>query len=319
MSVQTEINRIETAKAAIGTAIAGKGVAVPSGTKLDGMAALIEDIEQGSDPVLQSKTVSPTTSAQTVKPDSGYDALSQVTVNAMPTATQATPSISVSSGGLITASATQTAGYVAAGTKSATKQLTVQAAQTITPGTSNKTIASGRYLTGTQTIKGDANLKAENIAKGVSIFGVTGTHEGGEDVSAETAEYTELLTDLETAIDALPEAGGGGGGGGSVETCTVIIGGGDMFFPNLFGYAYMTLDDNGQIVSKTATFVSIDAPHEITCLVNSIFWIKDGSGGGPGFPDMLQFTGCELVKYFNGDASLLVKLTCGAGETASIR
>lgn len=178
MSVQTEIDRLETAKAAIGTAIAGKGVAVPSGTKLDGMAALINGIEQGSDPVLQSKTVSPTTSSQTVKPDSGYDGLSQVTVNAMPTATQATPSISVSSGGLITASATQSAGYVAAGTKKATKQLTVQAAQTITPGTSNKTISSGRYLTGTQTIKGDSNLVAGNIKNGVSIFGVAGTFEG---------------------------------------------------------------------------------------------------------------------------------------------
>lgn len=91
---------------------------------------------------------------------------------------QATPTITVSDGGLITASATQEAGLVAAGTKSATKQLTVQAAQTITPGTSNKTIASGRYLTGTQTIKGDSNLKAENIKKDVSIFGVSGTYEG---------------------------------------------------------------------------------------------------------------------------------------------
>lgn len=95
------------------------------------------------------------------------------------TATQATPSISVSAAGLITASATQNAGYVAAGTKSATQQLTVQAAQTITPGTANKTIASGRYLTGTQTIKGDANLVAANIVKGVSIFGVAGTAESG--------------------------------------------------------------------------------------------------------------------------------------------
>lgn len=214
-----EINRIEAAKTAIGTAIAGKGVAVPSGTKLDGMAALIDGIEQGSDPVLQEKTVSPATSAQSVTPDSGYDGLSKVTVNAMPTATQATPSISVSSAGLITASATQTAGYVAAGTKSATKQLTVQAAQTITPGTSNKTIASGRYLTGNQTIKGDANLVAGNIAKDVTIFGVTGTHEGGEDISAETAEYTELLTDLETAVDALPDAGSGGG---TLDTGTLV-------------------------------------------------------------------------------------------------
>lgn len=92
---------------------------------------------------------------------------------------QATPSISVSSAGLITASATQEAGYVSAGTKSATKQLTTQAAQTIIPDTSDKTIASGRYLTGTQTIKGDPNLIPENIKSGVSIFGVTGTHADG--------------------------------------------------------------------------------------------------------------------------------------------
>ena len=96
----------------------------------------------------------------------------------IPTVAQATPSISVSTAGKITASATQSAGDVSTGTKSATKQLTAQAAQTITPGTSDKTIASGRYLTGTQTIKGDANLVAGNIKSGVSIFGVTGTYEG---------------------------------------------------------------------------------------------------------------------------------------------
>lgn len=95
------------------------------------------------------------------------------------TATQATPSITVSTSGQITASAAQTAGYVAAGAKTATKQLTVQAAKTWTPGTSNQTLASGRYLTGAQTIKGDANLKAANIVKGISIFGVTGTAETG--------------------------------------------------------------------------------------------------------------------------------------------
>lgn len=52
---------------------------------------------------------------------------------------------------------------------------------------------------------------------------------GGEDVSAETAEYTELLTDLETAIDALPEAGSGGGGG-AVETCNVTVSGATRVF-----------------------------------------------------------------------------------------
>ena len=47
MSVQTEITRIESAKTAIVTAIEGKGVTVPTGTKLDGMAALVEAISAG--------------------------------------------------------------------------------------------------------------------------------------------------------------------------------------------------------------------------------------------------------------------------------
>lgn len=76
-----------------------------------------------------------------------------------------------------------------------TGTIQTQGAQTITPGTSNKTIASGRYLTGTQTIKGDANLVAANIKKGVSIFGVSGTFEGGQPTYIEASEVDvpELL------------------------------------------------------------------------------------------------------------------------------
>lgn len=47
MSVQTQIDRLASAKAAIKTAIEGKGVTVPDGTLLDGMASLIESIEAG--------------------------------------------------------------------------------------------------------------------------------------------------------------------------------------------------------------------------------------------------------------------------------
>ena len=47
MSVQSEITRLENAKAAIKAAIEGKGVTVPDGTLLDGMASLIESIEAG--------------------------------------------------------------------------------------------------------------------------------------------------------------------------------------------------------------------------------------------------------------------------------
>lgn len=47
MSIQAELTRIKNAKAAIKAAIEGKGVTVPDGTLLDGMAALINSIEAG--------------------------------------------------------------------------------------------------------------------------------------------------------------------------------------------------------------------------------------------------------------------------------
>ena len=116
-----------------------------------------------------------------------------------PKVEQATPTIEVSSDGLIASTATQEAGRVSAGTKTATKQLDVQKAQTITPGTSNQVIAGGKYLTGEQTIEGDSDLVAGNIKSGVNIFNVAGTFTSdatatAEDViSGETAYVNGLL------------------------------------------------------------------------------------------------------------------------------
>lgn len=96
-----------------------------------------------------------------------------------PKVEQAVPKISVSAAGLITATAEQQEGYVPGGTKSATHQLTTQGAKTVTPGrTAQTAVASGYYTTGEVQVAGDSNLVAENIAEGVSIFGVTGTHSG---------------------------------------------------------------------------------------------------------------------------------------------
>ena len=97
---------------------------------------------------LQSKAVSPSESTQTVSPDSGYDGLSKVTVNAISST------------------------YIGS-------DVTKKSAATYIPKTTDQSIASGQYLSGTQTIKGDANLVAGNIKSGVSIFGVTGTYTGG--------------------------------------------------------------------------------------------------------------------------------------------
>ena len=148
MSVQTEIDRIISAVAAAHEKVKEKGGTTSTPYLVANLESAIESIPESKDPALQQKTVTPTTASQTVKPDSGYDGLSQVTV------------------------------------------------------------------------KGDANLTAENIKSGVSIFGVTGTNSGAEDLSAEITQYGSLNSELESVINSLPDAGSGGG---SVETCTVTV------------------------------------------------------------------------------------------------
>lgn len=54
-------------------------------------------------------------------------------------------------------------------------------AQTITPTTTDQTVNGNVFLVGAITVAGDANLLAENIKSGVTIFGVTGTYTGEEE------------------------------------------------------------------------------------------------------------------------------------------
>jgi hypothetical protein len=137
-----------------------------------------------------------TASGATVTVPAGYYASNAS--KSVGTATQATPSISVDANGKITASATQSAGYVSAGTKTGTKQLTTQTAKTITPTTSSQTaVAKNVYTTGV-----------------VTVGAIPSNY---EDVGTETIEYTSLNAELEAVINSLPDAGSGSGGssGGS--------------------------------------------------------------------------------------------------------
>lgn len=75
-----------------------------------------------------------------------------------------------------------------------------QGAQTITPGTSAKTIAAGRYLSGEQTIAGDANLIPANIAKGKSIFGITGNYSGSMATGRLSTDFTVYTSSVDVYL-----------------------------------------------------------------------------------------------------------------------
>lgn len=122
---------------------------------------------------LQSKTVTPSENTQTVNPDSSYDALSSVTVEAISNT------------------------YIGS-------SVTKKSAATYTPGTSNQSIASGQYLSGAQTIKGDSNLIASNIKKGVTIFNVTGSY--NEATGGPTLQ-TKTVTPSESTQTVSPDSG----------------------------------------------------------------------------------------------------------------
>lgn len=269
MSVQTEIDRISTAVQNAHLKVIAKGGTSAAPYLVANLPDAIDTIPEATEPKLQAKTATPSETAQTVKPDSGYDGLSQVSVGAISktyvgsgvtkqaakTITPSTSSQTAVASGVYTTGAVT----VAAIPSTYVKPTATKAATTYTPSTSNQTIAAGTYCSGAQTVKGDANLVAGNIKSGVSIFGVAGTMTAGEDVTAETNTYTSLLDDLEAAVDSLPDAGSGGGA--SLETCEVTI-------ENCMTLMYTSVE-NGEIVPK---FINGNdyVTNTITALKNSM-------------------------------------------------
>ena len=167
-TIAEKLQKLVNTKEAIRQAIIGKGQNVAASDTFASYPAKIAAIQTGTDTSDATVTAADIRSGKVA-----YGKDGKVTGTVADVAI-ATPSISVSSSGLITATSAQGAGFVTAGSQSATQQLSTKAAQTYTPGTTNQTIASGRYLTGTQTILGDSNLVSSNIKKGVSIFGKVG-------------------------------------------------------------------------------------------------------------------------------------------------
>ena len=120
----------------------------------------------------------------------------QIKTGALADVTQATPAITVDAAGKITASATQAAGVVAAGTKSATKQLPVQAAKTVIPSASAQTaVGEGVFTTGIVT-----------VAAVYAVIGVT--YPSGSTVTCTNGSKTLTAKDTTgKAIFVIPSAG----------------------------------------------------------------------------------------------------------------
>lgn len=196
--ILTELNRIDSNIDAAFEKCRELGATMPSTINSDYLADTIETIPSSADiPVKTSADM--TVSGATVTAPAGW--YKQAASKAVATATQATPSIEVNSSGLITAKTTQSAGYVAAGTKSGTKQLTTQAAKTVTPTKNEQTaVAAGVFTTGAVKV---AKIPDSYIQpSGTKSITENGTH----DVTSFAAVNVNVA---------------GSGGGGAVETCIV--------------------------------------------------------------------------------------------------
>lgn len=265
----------------ISTLVATK--ANPPSTDTSDATATAEDILSGKTAYVNSEKITGnivtktssnlTVSGATVTVPVGYYA-SQAT-KSVATATQATPSISINANGLITSTATQDEGYVSAGTKSGTKQLTTKAATTYTPGTANQTIASGTYLTGTQTIRGDVNLVAENIKSGISIFGVIGSYEGS----------------------------GGSSSGGGVETCTLTV---LCDAPLVGDEGFIFINGNQEI--STGLFPGFGETSTYTVQKNSLIYLINVFANISGNCSNPVFKGTTVddIVFITGDATVTI-------------
>ena len=152
-------------------------------------------LEQSSEPVLQTKSVNPSTSSQTITADAGYDGLDQVNVGAVDSSIDSDiQSSNIKSGVTILG---VTGNYN--GEEPVLEDIT------ITPSTQSQTIYPSQGHDGIYEVEVnavdntiDSNIVAGNIKQNVTILGVTGTYEGSggsinlqdKTVSADTVQTT---------------------------------------------------------------------------------------------------------------------------------
>lgn len=191
--------------------ITANGTYSASSDNADGYASVTVSVPSSS-PTLQAKTnISPATSSQTITPDSGYDGLSSVQINAMPSGTAGTPTATkgtVSNHAIsVTPSVTNTTGYITGSTKTGTA-VTVSASELV-DGTLTINSSGTKDVTNYASASVEAGSATASATKGsVSNHSVTVTPSvtrtagwvtaGTASGTAVTVSASELVSGSET-------------------------------------------------------------------------------------------------------------------------
>ena len=179
MSIQTEINRITRLRDEQTTLLETQGVSI------NDIKEALQNKCTGTDPVLQEKTIAPSTSSQNVTADSGYDGLSKVVVSAVTSAID-----------------------------SDIKATNIKKGVNILGVTG--TLEEGITPSGTINITTNGTHNVTNYAS-------ASVNVPSEDLSSELNTYENYLSTQETTIDSIITAlqGKASGGGGSVDNTLI--------------------------------------------------------------------------------------------------
>ena len=229
MSIKSEITRLQNAKTAIATAIKNKGVSVPTGTKLDEMGSLINNISTGT-----STSDATAIASDVLQGKTAYNATGKITGTIASYSGEHTDGAEEGTAGIFpsgTLNVTQVGTYDVTNYASATFSVSTEA-KTVTPSasTQNVTPTSGKYLS-----KVTVNPIPSNyiIPSGTKTITSNGTH----DVST----YASVSVNVASSGGEDPDTPSGG-----TQTCTIILEGPSAYSFEM--YCVKTLSAGEEIV-----------------------------------------------------------------------
>ena len=279
MTIASAITAAQGRVADCYTAISNKGGTLPATKNLANMPTAIGSITTGG--TIDSLTVTPTTSQQTITATGGVDGYSPITVNAVTSSIDANISAGNIKSGVsilgVSGSVTELKGetrsvsltsssgntFTPTSGKNGITSIKVtpnNQARSVTPSKSAQTlnVNSGYSGNGTISVSAvtssiDSNITAGNIKKNVQILGVTGTYEG----SGSATLITKSITHNGTYNASSDNADGYSsvtvnvsGGGGSVSRLFTA-----NYWVDTSGNVHNIEDDDGNTISAEATSI----------------------------------------------------------------